>query len=336
MSGCLMSECSEIVNKIVAKLVEFDNLSLKCRELVRLIIEEDEKIKDYVNHMHRSHVHLWPSAAHTASAIKGTRRGMAHPCLKHFQFVDICLTELWLSKDVNNDGLIYGKDFIISPDDPNKPRVLIDAEEDIQQTFQMYLPCESDKENPEYSLLTWNEFLKTAQEQDRAIPPTVEGKLVQELILGKSRDPLNPDNIYGYTFKIDDDDPDKPKILTNMEKQKDLPDVNEIYTWNEYLKKIGELLTDDEDILEDDLLPKESYDYINSRLIAEWMKNIDIDKNGLIYGHNFYLKDSPHKQQDLKDLELDVDWVPQENAKKLTWEEFCKTFPNNNPDDRGD
>ena len=45
--------------------------------------------------------------------------------------------------------------------------------------------------------------------------------------------------IYGKDFKIDDNDPDIPKMLKTVQAQPDFPEVTEVWTWQQYLDSLS-------------------------------------------------------------------------------------------------
>lgn len=67
----------------------------------------------------------------------------------------------------------------------------------------------------------------------KCMNPPYANDLIQEYSGNEDMD--GNDKIYGFDFKIDDDDQDKPPMLKGIQKSVDWPDPSETMTWQEYV-----------------------------------------------------------------------------------------------------
>lgn len=312
-----------------------------------------------MHHLHKAHVHLLTYPDHLAEDRSTIKFGGPNKCL-YSTWAQRLAYELLNNTDRDGNGLIYGKDFIIDPSDPDKPRLLRACEKSISLEIYKRLPTDSD------TLLTVQEYLDSVGEKQYTAPASSISKLLQEFILQEKVNtqpgPCSGE-LYGTTFIIDPNDPDKPTELTQVEQDLKQPLPKKTMTWQQFKDLCRDYTTDDQPTytsenepgtLEDlqtisqfipnELLPSlksikssNDCDYISTRLVGEWLKGYDIDGNGLIYGVDFmFPNNEPKKLRCIKEIETDVEWNPPSTIKILTWDEFIDTFPNKNPDDRGD
>lgn len=116
-----------------------------------------------------------------------------------------------------------------------------------------------------------------------------------------------------------------------------LPKNIKLISYQEYVQKYVPKKPEDPEPVDEKPIKKldDICNYISTRLVGEWLNTTDIDGNGLIYGVDFILADDQFfKSRCLKELEMDLDWNPPKDIPILTWEQFCLTFPDRNPDDR--
>lgn len=164
----------------------------------------------------------------------------------------------------------------------------------------------------------------------------LSARLTAEFIQNKDLD--GDGFIYGIDYMIDPRDTYKPSELKSLEQKYNIQftENTNIKTYNDYLKSCtgisGTSLLSSV-MRQVDYGISEASDYVITRLVAEWVHNTDIDGNGLIYGHDFKLcSHDAKKHHALYEIERDYEWTDPKDS--LTWEQFCRTFPNNNPDDR--
>lgn len=349
-----------LLNQFAAKLTEFQRATRTIQYNYLLILQNINKCDQIIDHIHKSHLHPISHLVDKLNISAGTISG----CFK-YSIVDRLLQELESLCDVDNNKKIHGKDFKFNYYDSNLPKSISYVQKQHEVRFDRlhvkYIP-----------FLAW--FAQFGVKQ-RCTPINPVKKLVFQLLLGENPDnpsssmfnhtyssinsddydsfpdDLVPDNVplshlkpcakdvYGTTFIIDPDDPNKPKELIELEKDFNIPSTIKKIKYKDYLKKcVDPNYTEfiDYDKLQQS---KEEFDdlvnYVCTRLVGEWLYSVDIDGNGLIYGTDFVLQSGdPHKCRDLKELEQDVDWNPPKTAHIWGWEKFCKSFPNNNPDDR--
>lgn len=294
-TGCLISESTKALNNVSSMVARYHQAWMNADKYVREITNLTKEIYDYLQHQHRSHYHYWyGSKSHTGHAVRGTPPGISGECWR-WRFPDACLRELFTREDIDYNGFVYGMDFILDSNEPEKPRSLVVAERNITAIYGIQLPYGRSVMNGgdpipgETFIVSWDEFVEMGKIPQRPSATTLQGQLVQELILGQKKASGQCRNeIYGYTFKIDDDDPQKPRVLKNIEKSKNLPKVKTVLTWKQYLERCHPHLVKTDP--KQKIISKEKKDecnYICTRLMTEWLYNIDIDKNGLIYGHTF-------------------------------------------------
>ncbi len=322
------SDMLDGINKIAAEMCQTSNEWIKISAAISEIVEMRKEIDEYIKHIHRSHLHQWNDVtSHTYENISKSKAGESSNCFG-LNPVDLLLTELYSEEDVDNNGLIYGIDFIISNYDIEKPRALIHAEQQLETMHNIYFPSRV------LQIMDFHSYLDSVYYEQRKLPLTLEGKLIQEIITGV-KFIKNDQYIYGYDYIVSDDDNDKPTVLKEIENQYLSIKPEKQITWSDMLTRYGYkqktsiTTTTNKKIID--------CNYPSTRLLGEWLHSIDIDGNGLIYGTDFILaSNDEYKPQCLYDIEMDVQWAPPENIKIFNWEEFCATFPNNNPDDRGD
>ena len=299
---------------------------------INQIIKLEKEIQSYIRHIHRSHWHPFIDKSHTHKNINTPTGGMSDNC-RIFDPVDFLIMETYSIEDLDNNGKIYGRDFIIDPKDPEKPYGLTNAEQNIRMYYNTKLPYEDCVNvfgtlDGKGEIMSFSNYLSSVYHEQRRCPETLEGQLVQQLLLGINL--CGQQEIYGHTFTIDPNDPNKPDFLKELEKDKILP--KKTVSWKDFLKSKG--ITD---TTPEHQPAVKQCDYVCTRLLGEWLHGVDIDGNGYIYGQDFFLeKNDPQKCTCLIEIESDVDWQPSNTIEVWNWEQFCNTFPNKNPDDRGD
>lgn len=350
--GLMVNEGSKISSSIQSMSVGFGKIIPLINDIIEII-----------DHFHKSHKHFVEDShlAETFKTIESTIGG----CIVNTFFENLG-HELETVADLDYNSLIFGKDFKFDYLDLDLPRFMnyVQKESSIRYPILQYdfIPNDLYKDVP---TITFSDWTKSVNLSIRNSPKAPNKKLFLQLLLNQNPDDnnsnlfdgnLNLDEngniiprpcsnlVYGYDFIIDPSDPQKPQELIDLEKDLNLPsDIQKIkysdYLNNcidpEYRKNIFN--TSDNSSLDNNqkLEEQELNDYICTRLVAEWIHNTDIDKNGLIYGVDFiFRKNEPKKCKGLKDIELDLDWNPPENIKIWSYDKYCQTFPNNNPDDR--
>lgn len=328
-AGCTMDEVQVAINEMLVGFVEYYNAWNRINYYVGQINTLLNEMMIVLNHIHRSHAHPWFSFNHSPENIQASPAGLKSR-QTYITPIETWLRESYSREDLNDDGKVYGCNFSISNNDSQKPISLKSAEMNIGIVFNVSkFPYGTIKE-----VSTFVESLSALNYPQRPVAESIVGKLSQELILGEKVDTtsLCQKSIYGYTFIIDPNDPEKPEELTELEQLLDVLPKNKI-SWAQYLKDC----TSEETSTSTSTTSETDCSYVCTRLVGEWLEQFDIDMNGLIYGTDFKLSDDdPHKLQCLKNIEMDIDWNPPADIKILSWEEFCKTFENGNPDDRGD
>lgn len=325
------SDVKDKIDALSGSLVDQMADFTKVREYINKIIQLEREIQTYIRHIHKSHAHPFLEGSHKHDLVNTPPGGLSTNC-RIFNPIDYLIMEAYSIEDMDNNGKIYGKDFIIDPKDPNKPPSLISAEENLRMYYNTSLPYEDCVERfgtllGQGEVISFNDYLKEMHWEQRPCAESLEGQLVQQLMLGQNS--CGQSEVYGHTFIIDPGDPNKPEFLKELEGP--IP-PKKIISWKKFLESKG--ITDS---TPDHQPAVQQCDYVCTRLLGEWLHGVDIDGNGLIYGTDFFLeKNDPQKCRCLIEIESDVDWQPPENIKLFTWDEFCNTFPNKNPDDRGD
>lgn len=330
--GCTLRDSVELFNTIVQNFSEGHNSWMRCTKYLILISKLIDDILDKLRHYHKAHAHpLYYVDKHPPDSIANNENyGLHKPCSNDEPLLKL-LWELWNGLDKDFNGLVYGKDFIIDPNDPLKPFNLISSERSAS-LFVGSLPY-GDKPVPN---IKWKDYTKFPTNE----PEEMSGRIIKEAILGKKSDLVKDpnsfcaDRVYGIDYIIDPNDPNKPKYLIELEKYLGNPDPPLKISFD-YVKKY---------CLEYDKLGKPSIKpkpktvectYICTRLLGEWLKGYDLDNNDLVYGIDFMFSNlEPNKCICLKDIEYDLDWRPPEDIKIISWDQFLDTFPNRNPDDR--
>ena len=366
------NDLAQINNSIGSMVNEGNSMSFYSNSMSSsfnhiLILMND--INEIINHFHQSHKHLVEDShlSETFKTITGTIGG----CILN-TFFESLGHELETTNDLDYNSLIFGKDFKFDPYDPDLPRFMYQAQKQASIRYPIlkytFIPNELYKDVPTISFKDW---AKSINLSIRNSPTSPDKKLILQLLFNQNPDDmssnlfddkinLDENNniiprpcshlVYGYDFIIDPEDIDKPQDLIDIEKELNIPSDIKKIKYKDYLNNcIEPEYREPIDFNENDndfsntpsekdkqkLEEQELNDYICTRLVAEWVHNTDIDKNGLIYGTDFiFRKDEPKKCKGLKDIELDLDWNPPSNINIWSYEKYCQTFPNNNPDDR--
>lgn len=337
-------ECKldEYQNEFIELLENFSNIINywnNAANSYQIAIDKLQEIYNYLIHYHKSHLHY---LMHSPD-ILNTKYGISNTSLD-VNPLDRLVREISTEYDTNDDNLIFGRDFIFSGDDPNLPLNIRNTSIQQEVRYGMY---------PD-NFKTFKEYLNSFNLRQRCTPSTNNSpikKLVLQAVLGE-----NPDNpksqffekdkgdtpklcykeVYGKTFIIDPNDPDKPNELIEIEKNIEIPKNIKLWKYSDYLKKCSASTSNkDNKNIADNKKEQELCDYVCTRLVGEWLRSTDIDHNGLIYGIDFMLSDyEPKKCRCLKELEIDLEWNPPKDIRIIYWEDFCNTFPDKNPDDR--
>jgi len=204
------------------------------------------------------------------------------------------ILEFFKGEDLDNNGLIYGEDFVI--DDPNAPLEITDLNDSnnlVNADGTANLPgTDSDGtggtdsggdgtgETDTNQVITWDDYLKTIDDTEEIImecqiSPFTKQELINELINEfDSRTDQNGDGlIYGKDFLIIGDS--KP-IELNPYVPLYLPGI--IVTWISYVKS------------REYNQPYNISKY-ETLLIDEFIQNKDLDGNGIVYGRDFIIID---------------------------------------------
>ena len=168
------------------------------------------------------------------------------------QLTDDLIEEFNTATDVNGDGLIYGKDFYIIGD--TKPI-------EIANRVPLYAPR---------VMVSWVAYCKS-QEYDKT--PNVEQYAALLLAEYNTNEDLDGNGlIYGVDFSISDCDE-----FSDL----DIPNVSPIMTTSEYAITIVPYIEDY--IIAENILA--------TKFNTEYLDDVDVDGNGLIYGKDFILTD---------------------------------------------
>lgn len=336
------------INSSLSKFAQLTNLFVNivnswnnCSKYYTSMSKNYKELTKLLDHIHKCHLHPYIKS-HDVSEYPndfGIRSGCTH-----ISCIDRLVRELMEVFDTDDNNLIYGKHFIFHPNDPDVPQNI--KENQIQYEIRY--------ERLKDVFMSFEQYFSHFNVLRRCIPKNPTTKLLLQLILGENpdspdsaynssiKDDGNPKYVpcsnktYGKDFIIDPEDPDKPKELIDIEKRLSIDDSVKKIKYSQYLQecidKTGKGLIDLEQDNEDEIkIPQ--CDYVCTRLVAEWLHTVDIDGNGMIYGKDFKICDTdPMKCRCLQELEQDLDWNEPSNI--MTWEQFCKTFPDNNPDDR--
>ncbi len=191
------------------------------------------------------------------------------------------IDEVLTGKDVDNDGLVYGRDFIIMGDDTPVPLLskypLLMP--DILMTWDAYLCYALDKFNGQLNGVDYLNLLK--QEYDNNIDLDGNGL------------------IYGYDFRFNPDHPGNPENTFDI-----LPQINVsgIYkSWKAYIFELPNIPMEINGYMMEELSVK---------LSSEHHYTEDVDNNGLIYGQHFIISDyDQYKSDCLWQLETTMNLV---------------------------
>ena len=331
MSGCTIKDATQLMIKISTAGCEWKSSWHNIAELMYKCQMILDRVLPLITHFHKAHLHpLYGFKNHNPISKDTKKHGIMKPCFK-LPAIFKLYYELWHGIDRDHNDLIYGKDFIIDDDDIEKPYNL-KLSEISAKLIVGKLPYKSTRK------ISWESYLNSINEKSREFPSTLPGRLIQEAILKRKINPTVGNcskEIYGVTFIIDPEDPEKPQYLINLEKEINLIPPKKKMKYSEFIKNC----TDYQTINPDDVISKKKEDcsYVCTRLVGEWLKGYDIDNNGKVYGKDFYFADlEPNKCSCLRDIEYDIDWNPPDDIIEYTWEDFLNTFPDKNPDDRGD
>lgn len=319
----------------------------KCLDNFSIIFENIKQFENLLKHIHAAHKHeLFP--IHVSSILSGF--GISGGCPNENAITRL-MRELSAQMDYDGNNKQYGE-FLINPKDLNIPRGIKDVQTQYEIRFGI---LESD------IYLTMSELFKELKKEERELPIDPEQKLILQLILGENPDNPNSqyssnlqntndsnisdkklkpgwDKVYGKDFLINPIDPNKPKKLQELEKNLTFSDDIQLISYNQYLEKyldpeLKEKTSGSISIKKEKSADPDLCNYVCSRLVGEWLHGTDLDKNGLIYGQDFYLINCPEKCYCLNEIENDLQWNDK-NLKGFSWNDYCNTFPNQNPDDR--
>lgn len=336
MPNCKINEIEvqliEIIEYSANILSSWKKTIINYNQLNKLLSE----ITKLLDHIHQCHLHQYMHKSKEFPIEHGTYGGCSMiSCLERL------IQEMSTEFDNDDNGEIYGRDFILDPNDPNCPLSL----KHVQTQFEIRFGRFNDK------FKTFFQYFNHFKIKQRCTPVNAIQPLIIQLLLKEN--PNNPNSqyydktdtnladksknnfcindVYGQTFIINPVDKNKPKQLIEFEKTVSInPDAKKI-SWAEYLDKckpVSDPITVDENSVS-------QCDYVCTRLVGEWLNSTDIDKNGLIYGTDFMFSNTdPYKCRCLREIESDLDWNPPQSIKVISWAEFCHTFKNNNPDDR--
>lgn len=297
-----------------------------------------------IDHIHKCHIHPYV-LSHTGKEFP-SNSGLRSGCT-NVNCIDRLVRELMEAFDVDDNGLIYGTHFIFDPKDPDVP---INVKE-VQTQFEIRYHRLQD------IFKSFDSYFEHFNVMRRCIPKNPVMKLILQMILGHNPEDPNSEfsdsfssedtpcsnKTYGKDFIIDPNDPEKPKELIAFEKNitidSNIKKIRYIDYIRECIDNVGKKLigrNNEGNLITDEMKIKDKSkpcDYVCTRLVAEWLHTTDIDGNGLIYGRDFKISDyDSMKCRCLFELEEDLEWTNPDRI--VTWEQFCKTFPNNNPDDR--
>lgn len=307
-----------------------------------------EEINTLIEHIHKQHLHpLYPS--HDAQNLSNNDKEGSIAGCPLYSPIDLLLREIIEVVDLDNNKLKYGNDFIFYVNDPDVPRAIKNNQTQQEIRFGRYKD----------QFKTFFDYFNFFKIQHRCTPTNPVNKLVTQLLLGTNPDNPNSelhvpeldelgneikdikkcsDRVYGKDFIIDPKDPDKPQELVELEKTLNIPDNILKIKYSEYLKECTDPEEEEKDVpneVKKNKKQKESCSYICTRLVGEWLHSTDIDGNGLIYGTDFLIRTGdPNKCRCLLEIEEDLDWDPPHDIMIISWDQFCNTFPNGNPDDR--
>lgn len=127
----------------------------------------------------------------------------------------ILIMEFMNNQDLDDNGMIYGYDFRISGDFPDKPKVLVSTDSDPD-----FLSLDTS------ITMTWDEYLNYGEDFGHAVT------LMQEY---KSNDDMDGNTgIYGQDFYISD----PPSLLSDLEEDENWGSPSIVITWVQYLENI--------------------------------------------------------------------------------------------------
>lgn len=186
------------------------------------------------------------------------------------EIIDCLINETVDVVDLDGDGLIYGKDFIIIGD--NVPLKL-------KSKYPAVMPD---------IILTWNTYLQYSLVEFNGQRLGIDyiEILYREYIENKDLD----DNglIYGVDFIFDPNHPNLPpdtfKYLPKLTSPKSL-----MKSWNWYILNLSST---------PDVPVDQNLDELSVKFATEYTSGVDVDGDGLIYGHNFVISDYDDSKTD--------------------------------------
>jgi hypothetical protein len=270
------------------------------------------KLKKITEHIHKNHLHQFKHDAKDTNIKKSGFTTFISEIVES-NYINDCVFELFNNVDTDHDNLIYGYDFIYDTYDCNTPKMLKDIQESIDS---MNGGKKYDKVRKyEYSLRFSN---------------SPKNEIIRQIIMGEP--PICE------KFIIDPDDKSTPPLILKLQKSNcDLDNPNKL-PWS-IVEEMYEHMIPKREIKEEKkkLKKKNINSYICTRLYAELIFCQDIDRNNLIFGKDFTFDnfDNDHLQclKCIENIGLCVD-LNSPDLRVMTWEEYCNTFSNKNPDDR--
>lgn len=354
---CFKSEVAVSVNKLNNNMAKFHQQVSSLSHYITKIKDNLEVCRFYLSHYHRSHQHPHP---HGPQEKKNSPAGLRRDWLTgkelsvlpysfYFYFMphEFLYEEILCRQDLDGNGLIYGVDFRIIPDE-TLPLDIRDLE--LEMAFRYGIELSD-------NFMTFNEYIETVDWHWRYYynnPPTrytCLGATLKELITAKNIR-SSTYGVYGYDYIIDPSDPKKPSVLTESEQSlehwkapsklisyddfintcPDPIDINDMNKRDWIVDEMGDhtvhLQKEHARISREN--HKSDCEYFCVRLIGEWSVNEDLDGNGLIYGVDFKLDDNDSKKtESLKRIENRVEWHdPQYSSRTIvTYDEYINTLP---------
>lgn len=128
------------VDCIQAHCMFWDSAALDCR--FKLLGSKLTEMYNIELHKHNSHDHMKPHSASVVDSSKGA------PMKKSGATATALIVEDSGGEDIDGNGFIYAKDFMIDPDDPDIPKMVATIK------------------NPDFTgdLITWAEYLDSSSE----------------------------------------------------------------------------------------------------------------------------------------------------------------------------
>lgn len=260
--------------------------------LLQIILEMEERaiaMRKLAIHKHSQHYH---PEEHIVDKLEGVTSPRYHYRSDPPHTVFPKEKDCW--EDLDQDGTICSRDFLIVDGPPLHREMRYDSEVDIPSDiswhlFDEVLAEEEDACHPENPESVDSGLLETNVTKDRdTTTPTIVRNLINEIVHGIDQD----DNslVYNLDFYISDDDPDKPALLTNIENTSSLiRDRNaEEMTMSSYLSTIGEGEYSS-DITEELTIPGVLESTIIENLVNEAVYYTDQDGDGLVYARDFII-----------------------------------------------